>query len=186
MRPNPSMKRRRGRPKSVRIRNEMDWREGQISHPSCGIYREEGHNPKFHLKIYYNFPIGTYLMPWGPRGSSWPLTSSPQSISGGDRSSGTMCENLSQAHIWSRISGPAMSLVVISQARHNSLYIHASAAPPQLYSLAQSKSSKNCSHTTWTLLLDLSTKMFPPNILNIQNWTYCCTVCSSVSAVIGA
>jgi hypothetical protein len=42
--PNPLMKRRRGRPKSTRIKNEMDWREGQISRPSCGICREEGHN----------------------------------------------------------------------------------------------------------------------------------------------
>jgi hypothetical protein len=44
MRPNPSMKRKRGRPKSTRIMNKMDWREGQISRPSCGICREEGHN----------------------------------------------------------------------------------------------------------------------------------------------
>ena len=42
--PNPLMKRRRGWSKSTRIRNEMDWREGQISRPSCGICREKGHN----------------------------------------------------------------------------------------------------------------------------------------------
>ena len=43
-RPNPSMKKRRGRPKSTRIRNEMEWREGQNSRSSCRICREEGHN----------------------------------------------------------------------------------------------------------------------------------------------
>ena len=43
-RPNPAMKRRHGRPKSTRIRNEMEWREGQISRLNCGICREEGHN----------------------------------------------------------------------------------------------------------------------------------------------
>jgi hypothetical protein len=43
LRPDPTMLRRKGRPKSTRIRNEMDWRENQPK-PRCGICQEEGHN----------------------------------------------------------------------------------------------------------------------------------------------
>uniref|UniRef100_A0A2N9G5E1 MULE transposase domain-containing protein n=1 Tax=Fagus sylvatica TaxID=28930 RepID=A0A2N9G5E1_FAGSY len=43
LRPDPTMLRQKGRPKSTRIRNEMDWRENQPK-PRCGICQEEGHN----------------------------------------------------------------------------------------------------------------------------------------------
>uniref|UniRef100_A0A2N9EBT9 SWIM-type domain-containing protein n=1 Tax=Fagus sylvatica TaxID=28930 RepID=A0A2N9EBT9_FAGSY len=43
LRPDPRLLRQRGRPKSTRIRNEMDWRENQHKQ-SCGLCNEEGHN----------------------------------------------------------------------------------------------------------------------------------------------
>uniref|UniRef100_A0A2N9GDJ9 Transposase MuDR plant domain-containing protein n=1 Tax=Fagus sylvatica TaxID=28930 RepID=A0A2N9GDJ9_FAGSY len=43
LRPDPTMARQKGRPKSTRIRNEMDWRESQPK-PRCGICQVEGHN----------------------------------------------------------------------------------------------------------------------------------------------
>jgi hypothetical protein len=43
LQPNPRLVRQCGRPKSTRIRNEMDWRENQHK-PSCGLYNKEGHN----------------------------------------------------------------------------------------------------------------------------------------------
>jgi hypothetical protein len=43
LRPDPRLFRQRGRPKSTRIRNEMDWRENQHKQ-SCGLCNEEGHN----------------------------------------------------------------------------------------------------------------------------------------------
>ena len=42
--PNPSMVRASGRPKSSRIRNEMDWREGREEPLRCGLCRQPGHN----------------------------------------------------------------------------------------------------------------------------------------------
>lgn len=41
--PDDLMLRPKGRPKSTRIRNEMDWRETQPSQ-RCGLCRSEGHN----------------------------------------------------------------------------------------------------------------------------------------------
>jgi hypothetical protein len=43
LRPDPTMLRQKGQPKSIRIRNGMDWRENQPK-PRCGICQEEGHN----------------------------------------------------------------------------------------------------------------------------------------------
>jgi hypothetical protein len=37
------MTRQRGRVKSTRLRNEMDWRENQAK-PKCGLCHQEGHN----------------------------------------------------------------------------------------------------------------------------------------------
>uniref|UniRef100_A0A2N9J057 SWIM-type domain-containing protein n=1 Tax=Fagus sylvatica TaxID=28930 RepID=A0A2N9J057_FAGSY len=45
LRPDPRLLRQRGRPKSTRIRNEMDWRENQHKQ-SCGLCNQEGHNRK--------------------------------------------------------------------------------------------------------------------------------------------
>uniref|UniRef100_A0A2N9ICB4 SWIM-type domain-containing protein n=1 Tax=Fagus sylvatica TaxID=28930 RepID=A0A2N9ICB4_FAGSY len=45
LRPDPRLLRQRGRPKSTRIRNEMDWRENQHKQ-TCGLCNQEGHNRK--------------------------------------------------------------------------------------------------------------------------------------------
>lgn len=41
--PNIQRRRKKGRPQSSRLRNEMDWREN-IQKPRCGICRIEGHD----------------------------------------------------------------------------------------------------------------------------------------------
>ena len=41
--PNPTLLREKGRPRSSRIRNEMDWKEPSIK-IRCGICKQEGHN----------------------------------------------------------------------------------------------------------------------------------------------
>ena len=42
--PNPSMMRGQGRPRTSRIRNEMDWMEGRDEQLRCGLCRQPGHN----------------------------------------------------------------------------------------------------------------------------------------------
>ena len=39
----PRLFRQHGRPKSTRLRNEMDWRENQRKQ-NCGLYNKKGHN----------------------------------------------------------------------------------------------------------------------------------------------
>ena len=41
--PNPTLLREKGRPRSSRIRNEMDWKEPSVK-IRCGICKQEGHN----------------------------------------------------------------------------------------------------------------------------------------------
>ena len=41
---NPSFNRMKGRPRSIRLRNEMDWREPSQTCQKCGRYGVQGHN----------------------------------------------------------------------------------------------------------------------------------------------
>ena len=48
--PNPTLLHDRGRPRSSRIRKEMNWREPSAK-VKCGFCKQEGHNPRKCPKI---------------------------------------------------------------------------------------------------------------------------------------